>query len=71
MTRGEEETSTSQAGRRRGAPQKSPIASTLVIAMFVEELRFFCQVLADIILELLDGATVSIVGWVDNSVYFT
>ena len=39
--------------------------------MFVEELRFFCQVPAGISLELSDGAAVSIVRWTDNSVYFT
>ena len=39
--------------------------------MFVEELRFFCQVLVKISLELLDEAVISTIGWVDNSVYFT
>ena len=44
MERGEEETSTSRAGCRRGAPRELPTASSLVAAMFVEELRFVCQV---------------------------
>ena len=39
--------------------------------MSVEELRLFCQFPTDIILELLDGATVSIVEWIDNNIYFT
>ena len=39
--------------------------------MSVGELSFFCQVLANISLELLDGVVVSTIGWVDNSVYFT
>ena len=71
MVRGEEETSTSRVGRKRGALRESPTASNLVAAMFVEELRCFCQVLAKISLELLDGAFVSTVRWTDNSVYFT
>ena len=52
MARGEEETSTSRDGRRRGAPQESATASSLIVVMSVEELRFFCQVPADISLEL-------------------
>ena len=62
MTRGQEETSTNQAGCRRGTPQESPIESNLVAAMSVEELRIFCQVPADVSLELSDGAVVSTVG---------
>ena len=71
MAKGEEKTSTSRAGRRRLAHRESPTASILVAIMSVEELRFFCQVSAGISLELLDGSAVSIVGWADNSVYFT
>ena len=61
MARGQEETSTSQAGRKRGTPWESSIASNLVAAMSVEEFRSFCQVPVDISLELSDGAVVSIV----------
>ena len=71
MARGEEETSTSRAERRRGDPWESPTTSSLIAAMFVEELRFFCQVPVDISLELLDGAAVSTVGWANNNIYFT
>ena len=71
MARDQEDTSTSQARRKRRAPQESPIASSLVAAMSVEELRSFCQVPADISLELSDRATVSTVGGTDNAVYFT
>ena len=71
MERGEEKTSTNRARRRRGAPLESPITSSLVAAMFVEELRFFCQVSTHISLELLNGVDVSTIGWADNSVYFT
>ena len=68
MARGEEETSTSRARRRGGAPRESPTASNLVDAMSMEELRFFCQVPANISLKLLDGSTVSTVGWADNGI---
>ena len=71
MARGEEVTSTNRAERRRLSPRESPSASSLVVAMSMEELRFFCQVSADISLELLDIAAVSTLGWADNSVYFT
>ena len=71
MARGQEETSTSQVGRRRGTPRESPIASSLVAAMSVEELRSFCQVPVDISMELSDRATVSTVGGENNAIYFT
>ena len=56
MARGEEVTFTNRAKRRRLAPRESPFASSLVATMSMEELRFFCQVSADISLELLDIA---------------
>ena len=71
MGRGEEDSSTSRAGRRRLAPRELPTISSLVAAVSVEELRFFCQVKADIGRELSDGVAVSTVGWADNSVFFT
>ena len=43
----------------------------MVAAMFIEELRSFCQVPVDISLKLSDGAVVSTVGGVDHVVYFT
>ena len=39
--------------------------------MSMEELRSFCQVPDGIRLEFLNGSTISIVGEVDNAVYFT
>ena len=69
MARCEEDTSTSRAGCRRLGPRES--SSSLIAAMSMEELRFFCQVSADIGLKLSDEAAVSTVGWADDSVYFT
>ena len=54
--RGQEETSTSQAGCKRGTPQEMLTTRSLVATMFVKELRSFKQVLVDISLELSDGA---------------
>ena len=71
MMRGQEETSTSQVGRRRGSSRESLIASSLVAFMFVEELRSFCHVPDRISLEISDESTFSNVGQVDNTVYFT
>ena len=71
MARGQEETSTSQVGRRRGPSRESPTASSLVASMSMEELRSFCQVLDDISLELSEGPTFSTIGEADNVVYFT
>ena len=71
MARGQEENSTSHDGRKRGTPRESPTESSLATTMYVEELRSFCQVPADISLELSDGAAVSTIGGAYNAVYFT
>ena len=66
MTRGHEEVLTSQAGRRRGTPRETPIASGLVAAMSTEELRLYNQIPIEISLETSDGAATSIVARVKN-----
>ena len=71
MTRGQEETSTNQVRPSKGSNRESPMASSLMASMSVEELRSFCRVLDGISLELSDGSTFSIVGQTDNAVYFT
>ena len=70
MARGHEEAST-RLSVRGGPPQEIPMASSLVVAMSVEDLRSFRQVPAVIGLEMSDGATTSTMGAVDNVVYFT
>ena len=62
MTRGYKEVSSTQAGRRRVTPRETPTASSLVAAMFIEELRLYFQVLAEISLERSDDPATSIVG---------
>ena len=71
MERGHEEASSSQVERKRGTPREMPTVSSLVAAMSVEELRFFRQVLASIILEVLDGTTIPTIGGANNAVYFS
>ena len=71
MTRGQEETFTSQVGCRRGSSRESPTTSSLVAYMSVEKLRSFCRVSDGISLKLSDGPTFSTVGHADNAVYFT
>ena len=71
MTRDQEETSTSQVGRRKGPTGSCPTASSLVDSMSMEELRSFYRVPDDISLELSDGMAFSTIGQANNAVYFT
>ena len=41
MARGYEEVSNSQAGCRRGTPLEMPVASSLVAAMSIKELKLY------------------------------
>ena len=59
MTRGQEETSTSQVRLRRGSNWELPTVSSLVASMSMEELRSFYRVPDNISLELSDGPTFS------------
>ena len=70
MARGQEETSTSLAGRKRGTPRELPTTISLVSAMSIEELRSFYKVPTDISMDLSDRAAVSTVRGVDNAVCF-
>ena len=66
MAGGQEETSTSQVGRKRGTPRDTPTTSSLVAAMSIEELKSFNQVPANISLELLDDTAASTTRGVDK-----
>ena len=55
MARGQEETSTSQAGSRRGPSRDTPFASSLISSLSMEELRSYCQIPNSIDFELLDS----------------
>ena len=71
MTRSHEKVSTSQVRRRRGTPRKTHTTSSLVAAMFVEELRLYSKIPIEISIETLDDAATSTFGEADNAVYFT
>ena len=53
MARGQEETSTSQAGRRRGLDRDMPSTSSIISSLSMEELRSYCQIHDNIDIELL------------------
>ena len=71
MTRDQEETSTSQVGRRIGPNQEMPSASSLVSSMSMEELRSFYQIPENISLELSDGPVTTTMGEANMDVYLT
>ena len=69
MTRGQEETSTSQVGHRRGPSRDMPSASSLVSFLSMEKLRSYCRIPNDIDFELSDGPTESTIDEEDSVVY--
>ena len=71
MARGQEETSTSQTGRRRGPSRDKPFASSLISSLSMEELRSYYRIPNDIDFELLDGPAKSTIDEEDSVVYFT
>ena len=52
MARGQEETSTSQAGRRRGLGRDTPSASNIISSLSMEKLRSYCHIPNNIDFEL-------------------
>ena len=71
MARGQEETSTSQAGCTRGTSWDMPSASSLISSLSMEELRSYYQIPNNIDFELPDGKAESTIDEEDNVVYFT
>ena len=71
MARGQEETSTSQVGRRRGPGRDTPSTSSIISSLSMEELRSYYQIPDNINFELLDGPTESTISKEDGVVYFT
>ena len=70
MARGQEETSTSQAGCRRRSSRESPSASSIISSLSMDEVRSYCQIPEDIEFELSEGPTESTVGEEYNTVFF-
>ena len=71
MARGEEESSTSQVGRKRGPARKTRSASHIVSSLTMEELRAYCEIPDNIDLKLMDMSDESTLGGEHNAVFFT
>ena len=71
MARGQEETSTSQARRRKGPSRGAPSVSSIISSLSMEELSSYCQIPSDIYFELSDGPAEPTLGQENNTVYFT
>ena len=70
MARGQEGTSTSQVGRRRGPSRDTPSASSLISSLSMEELRSYCRIPDRIDFELSDGSAESTINEEYNAMYF-
>ena len=55
MMKDQEETSTSQAGRRRGPGWDIPSTRSIMYSISMEELRSYCQIPGNIDFELSNG----------------
>ena len=71
MTRGQEDTSTNQAGRKRGPTWGTPSTSSIFSSLSTKELRAYCEIPNDIDVMLLDGSAQNTIGGEDNAVFFT
>ena len=71
MARGQEETFTSHARRRRGYSRDTPYASSIISFLSMEELRSYCHIPDNIDFELPDSPSKSTISKEDGVVYFT
>ena len=71
MTRGEEETSTSQAGCKHGLARGTCSASSIFSSLTMEELRTYCEIPDNIDLKLMEKLDKSTMGGEHNVVFFT
>ena len=71
MARGQEVTSSSRAGRRRGPTRGTPSASSIISSLTMEELRAYCDVPDNIDLTLMEEPDESTMGGEHNFVFFT
>ena len=71
MARGQEVTSTSQAGRKRKPTRGTPSASNIISSLTMEELRAYCDVPDNIDLRLMEESDESTMGGEHNAVFFT
>ena len=71
MMSGEEETSTSQEGRRQGLALGTRSASHIVSSLKIEELRTYCEIPNNIDLKLMEKPDESTMGGEHNAMFFT
>ena len=71
MARGQEATSTSQAGRKRKPTRGTPSASSIISSLTMEEVRAYCDVHDNIDLKLMEEPDESTLGGEHNVVFFT
>ena len=71
MARDQEETSTSQAGRKRGPTWGTPSTSSIISSLSMEELRAYYEIPNNIDVMLSDGPARNTVGGDDNAMFFT
>ena len=71
MPRGQEATSTSQAGHKRKPTQGTPSARSIISSLIMEELRAYCDVPDNIELKLMEEPDESTLGGEHNAVFFT
>ena len=71
MTRGEKETSTSQAVRGQGPVRGARSASHIISSLTMEELRVYYEIPDSIDLKLMDKPDESTLGGEQNAVFFT
>ena len=71
MAKGQEETSTSQTGHKRGPGWDTPSTSSIISSLSMEELRSYSEILINIDFELPDDPTEFTICDGDNAVYFS
>ena len=71
MPRGQEETFTSQVGRRKGPGRDTPSASSIISSLSKEELRSYFHIPNNIDFELLNGSAESTIDKENGAIYFT
>ena len=71
MARGQEETSTSQPGCKRGPTRGVSFIGSIISSLSLEELRAYYQIPDDIDVVLLEGPAENTVGDEYNAVFFT
>ena len=71
MTRGQEATSTRQAGRERRPTRGTPSSRSIISSLTMEELRAYYDVPANIDFKMMEESDESTLGREHNAVFFT